>query len=490
MVFLQAIISLISRSAGKIFSALFGWAVSALFGRTTPRERTRLSVVVGAAAIWPILLVGVIAPRIATMVVAFVPVAKSVPSGPLRLAWIVLALILPMTIGAVIAHRAPPNTPADTGLVKFLRGFQVTFALATAFLFVLVAAPIGKLMSMARGLRDDYLPLIVEPKAQHETVGRIESVLTRHGYALRRQEPSWTMKAPGTILSTLGGGAFRHFVPQHIELFRAPGLEIVINPGGVTLRGKENTTSKAHGLIAEAMPRTSALQSLDPLAQAVEKQIKDVWKVLAERPADHTESAVLKERLAEISREITKLAVPYDEWQILYRQALQLARALDGREELLEESIFKEHTMSTITPTDTHATGWTASTDTDALRETPLKELLSHITDSVKLLACKEAELAKVELESNLQSSVGMAKSLGIAALCGVLGLNMLLVAAVLALATMMQPWVAALTLALPLLIVAGVMGSIGGGKRVKNPLEATRATLREDAQWLKNRLA
>jgi uncharacterized membrane protein YqjE len=146
--------------------------------------------------------------------------------------------------------------------------------------------------------------------------------------------------------------------------------------------------------------------------------------------------------------------------------------------------------MSTTSPNQTDATGWTASTDTDALRETPLKELLSHITDGVKLLASKEAELAKVELESNLQSSVWMAKSLGVAALCGVLGLNMLLVAAVLALATMMEPWAAALTLAVPLLIVAGVMGSIGWGKRVKNPLEATRATLREDAQWLKNRLA
>ena len=94
MVLLQAIISLLSRSAGKIFGAMFGWAVSALFGRTTPRERTVLSVVVAAAAAWPILLLGVAAPKVATLLVAFVPVARSAPSGPLRIVWIALALLL------------------------------------------------------------------------------------------------------------------------------------------------------------------------------------------------------------------------------------------------------------------------------------------------------------------------------------------------------------------------------------------------------------
>ena len=146
--------------------------------------------------------------------------------------------------------------------------------------------------------------------------------------------------------------------------------------------------------------------------------------------------------------------------------------------------------MSMIPPNETPSRDWTAPSADDALRETPLRDLLSHITNGVKLLACKEGELAKAELQSNVQSSVAMAKGLGIAALCGLLGLNMLLVAAVLALATMMQPWMAALILAVPLLAAGGVMGAIGWNKRVKNPLEATRASLKEDVRWMKNRLA
>ena len=49
MALLQALLALISKSASKILNALFGWAVRALFGQTTAREQTFLSVVVAAA---------------------------------------------------------------------------------------------------------------------------------------------------------------------------------------------------------------------------------------------------------------------------------------------------------------------------------------------------------------------------------------------------------------------------------------------------------
>src|SRR6267378_1173599 len=50
MVIVQAVLALISRSLGSIMSALFGWAVVALFGPTNPREKMWLSALVGAAA--------------------------------------------------------------------------------------------------------------------------------------------------------------------------------------------------------------------------------------------------------------------------------------------------------------------------------------------------------------------------------------------------------------------------------------------------------
>jgi hypothetical protein len=335
---------------------------------------------------------------------------------------------------------------------------------------------------------DEYIPLIVEPQDHRETARRIEGVLVAHGYPLRRQEPSWVMKTPGAILTRLGGGAFQHFLPQQTDLFRTRDLEIVLTPRGVTLRGKETATARAHGLIAEALTGTSALQSMDPRAQAIEKEIKDVWKVYAARPEDHVGSAALLARIAEISREIASLPVPYEEWQTVYREALQLSRAVHGQGQLLEKHTSKEDPMTTANEAR-HAPG-SAPTAREPLRDLPLQDLLSHVTDRVKLLATKEMELGKAEIRSDLRSEIAMAKSLGVAAVCVLLSLNMLLVAATFALATMMPGWAAALIVTAPVIVLGTVIGGVGWAKRVTRPLEATRATLKEDLEWTKNRLA
>ena len=146
--------------------------------------------------------------------------------------------------------------------------------------------------------------------------------------------------------------------------------------------------------------------------------------------------------------------------------------------------------MMTTPPNETQSDNWQSSSADDTLRDVSFKELLSHITDGVKELASKEAELAKAELQSNLKASVGTAKSLGIATVCALLGLNMLLVAAVFGLATVLEPWMSALIVATALLAIGATVGSIGWSNRLKNPLEATRASLKEDVQWIHNRIA
>jgi hypothetical protein len=53
---LHGLLALITRSLGSILFALFGWAVVALFGPTSSRQKVWLSALVGAAAAWPLLL--------------------------------------------------------------------------------------------------------------------------------------------------------------------------------------------------------------------------------------------------------------------------------------------------------------------------------------------------------------------------------------------------------------------------------------------------
>lgn len=126
----------------------------------------------------------------------------------------------------------------------------------------------------------------------------------------------------------------------------------------------------------------------------------------------------------------------------------------------------------------------------ELLQDVPLGELLSGIADRVKLLATKELALARAEIRSDVKSEIAMARSLGIAAVCAILGCSMLLVAAVLVLAAIVPGWAAALIVGAPFLVCGAAMGAIGWARRVRKPLEASRASLKEDLEWMRNRLA
>src|SRR5207245_8542481 len=81
MAVMQAIISFIGRTLGRILSALLDWAVVSLFGRVTGNRKLFLWGMMAAAAAWPILLLGLVAPRAALFFFAFVPLSSRVPPG-------------------------------------------------------------------------------------------------------------------------------------------------------------------------------------------------------------------------------------------------------------------------------------------------------------------------------------------------------------------------------------------------------------------------
>lgn len=116
--------------------------------------------------------------------------------------------------------------------------------------------------------------------------------------------------------------------------------------------------------------------------------------------------------------------------------------------------------------------------------------LIKEITHQASLLVKKQIELAKAELRADLRAEATMAKGMGVAGLAALLLVQMLLVTAVLALATMMPAWLAGLIMCALLAGVAVVAGLIGWAKRVKKPLARSRAAVEEDVRWTKERLA
>jgi uncharacterized membrane protein YqjE len=120
------------------------------------------------------------------------------------------------------------------------------------------------------------------------------------------------------------------------------------------------------------------------------------------------------------------------------------------------------------------------------------RELVTELARKASLLARKEVELAKAELKADVRAEIKTASGLGVAGLCGIFTIQLLLVAVVLALmeAEVMPGWAAALLVAAIVLAIGTAVGLWGWARRVKKPLDVTRRSLREDVRWAKEQIA
>jgi hypothetical protein len=109
------------------------------------------------------------------------------------------------------------------------------------------------------------------------------------------------------------------------------------------------------------------------------------------------------------------------------------------------------------------------------------------------MLVRAEVALAKAELKEDLKREVHMLEGIGVAAICALLVVTLLLVALVLGLssdARLIPGWAAALLVAGGVLVTGTVAGLVGWTIRVRDPLAKTRKSLKEDVQWAKQRMA
>jgi len=501
MAILQALLALITRSIGKILNAVFGWAVHALFGQTSPKDQTMLSAIVAAAVAWPLLALGVAAPKVAALALAFVPLPHSVPSWVVRIVWLTLAFTVPLALGIAIAARGRVEGKPEPLIKRLLRGFPLTLGLALAFLIMFVSVPVLRLVAIVRRRKTADVPLITDAAAYHQVAALVINTLNAHGFQLVRAEPGWWVKAPTRLLAWFGGHAFNAMVPQNVEYYRADGLSISFYTSGVLLEGKGKKLTWAHGLIEETAVHSDGLQTFSPESQKIERQLRRLWKVFDTDRAAHAGSSILLSRLAELTTELGDLDVEYNEWQVVYRQLIQLDLAVRGAPQLLEhtglatkqQQLQKGELMSSEKDAPTSAAlekNQPVAPPSPSAVSMPTSELISRTVEQVTELGKTQIQLAMAEARADLKAELRATKGLGIAAWAGLSAIQLLLVAAAFALAQVIPGWAAALALAGVLALVAGIAGAWGWSRRVRTPMERTRREIEEDVQWAKEKIA
>jgi hypothetical protein len=117
-------------------------------------------------------------------------------------------------------------------------------------------------------------------------------------------------------------------------------------------------------------------------------------------------------------------------------------------------------------------------------------DLVKELTASASLLLRRQLKLVSLEARRELTRGLTMAELVGSGGLIGIVGVLLLVVAAVIGLGVALHGcyWASALIVAAPLLAAAGLLGGLGWHKRLATPLPRSRAELQKEVSWAKHR--
>ena len=331
MLVFEAIFAFLRRSLGSVLRAMFGWATFALFGEVREKERPLLTLVVAAAAVWPLLLVGTVFPRPAALVLAVLPIPEGAPESIMRAVWIALTLLIPLGVGWVLARRS--RDPKQRRWWKnLLLGFPTTLGIGLAFLFVCVSVPVRKISALAAGRKEEHVPMAIAPRDYAATVAKLGEALVRGGIPARARRPPWGTRLLGRLLHAFAGTVLNAYQPEELAFLCARGIQMTFYPNGVRLYGTEAITARAHALLAEAAMSTPALLCMSPEGQKLEERIRLLWN-------RRNENTRLDADVRARARELAETPLGFRDWETLYRELLQVVVASRGASKLIETAL-------------------------------------------------------------------------------------------------------------------------------------------------------
>ncbi|HEY8799543.1 MAG TPA: hypothetical protein VIM20_03025 [Candidatus Limnocylindrales bacterium] len=333
MAFFAAIFGFVGRFAGRVLTTTLGWASTLLFGRVAQQRQVVLALVTFGSVVWAALVIGVILPDVGAFLVAVVPAPEAVDRGWIRLAMLIGALILPAVVGiATLFVLAPADRPRGRALVEqVVRGYPLCAALAITLIILAVVGIVRFVHHRAIGWVDAHVPIVVHPGGYERVVADLERALDDAGLAVDRRPAPLPLALPGRMLSRISGPGIRSLVPDNLIDLVGPDLEIGLYPSDISIGGKKVPVARARAAIATRLTATAASMTTSAEAQGVEAKLEKLTapRTAGAQPGDDAPNpAAVRAVLRAIDEELAILTVPHDEWEILYRQRLQVERDL------------------------------------------------------------------------------------------------------------------------------------------------------------------
>ncbi|HET9083492.1 MAG TPA: hypothetical protein VFN41_03740 [Candidatus Limnocylindrales bacterium] len=328
MALLGSVFAVFGRFAGKLLNAVLGWATLLLFGKVSGSKQTVLLLVALGSLLWVVTLLGILIPDIGTFMLAFVPVPDFVDENWVRLAMLGLAIIIPLAIGAAALFLTDAERRPKRGglVVGVLRGYPFTLVLALTIVILGGVALVRKLRSLSKRWEDAHVPVVVKPGGYDDVLDALEDVLDRAGLDVTRTPAPAVVSLPPRLLDKVAGRALGGLVPDRLMLLAGRELEVLVYPSDVAISGTKTATARARAAIATRLTDTPAYMTTSGEAQHVEDLIRDAAGGADDRDLQSVQARIARLRAIDVI--LARLTVPFDEWETVYRQRLQVERDL------------------------------------------------------------------------------------------------------------------------------------------------------------------
>jgi hypothetical protein len=302
-----ALFAYVGRQVGRLLQLAFNWATLVLFGQVAKDKQLFLSIMAALSLVWPIAVAGVLLPSVGTFLLGFVTVPARFELW-VRLAMLALALAAPLGVG-FLAVKLRDQSPKGLAFLRaLLAGYPNAIALAVVLLWLMIVAPVTKIVAIAHRHESAHVPIAVKPDGYDAVVDDLRAALERAGLQVRHSFAPWPLTLPGRILALVGGAGVRALVPRHLSQLRGRDFVITVHPMDLTLAGKSLALARARAALVRELTFTAAYQTWTMEAHAIE---------------DAIESAARVGDLAPVGALLDEAELPFEEWEILYRMLLQ-----------------------------------------------------------------------------------------------------------------------------------------------------------------------
>ena len=129
------------------------------------------------------------------------------------------------------------------------------------------------------------------------------------------------LRLPTRILMAFSGRT--DVIADRLTRLAGERLEVLVHPSDLVISGRDTDAARARAVLSEQLTATRAYMTWDKEANEVEDRLRAIWREL-----EAGRLAGLADRLDAIERHLRTLTLPYEEWEVLFRQTLMVQRAL------------------------------------------------------------------------------------------------------------------------------------------------------------------